>query len=269
MTKARQYLPAGSPGRCWLRSDRRLYDTSPRSHVELVALLAIRGRMRYFVDGNVLTLGPGSLLWAHTDQSHFLLSESAGFDMWVLVLAPDVLHPARLFPPQLAATQGYAPGVRQLGHDALGELSSVARSLRRTADPELLHAGLRWWVARAWSVWRDASPAGTLQLHPAVRRAVEKLRLDTETSLAQIAKQAGTSLSRLRRQFRAETGMSMVEFRTERRLERADALLSQAKPPPLLTAALAAGFGSYSQFYRAFVAAHGITPRRYYAVPEG
>ncbi|MGH8239383.1 MAG: helix-turn-helix domain-containing protein [Steroidobacteraceae bacterium] len=153
------------------------------------------------------------------------------------------------------------------GPEALGELSSVARTLRRTADAELLHVGLRWWVARAWSVWRDANPSGTLRLHPAVRRAVELLRLQTETPLAQIAKQAGASLSTLRRQFRAEIGMSMIEFRTERRLERADALLSQARPPPLLTAALAAGC-SYSQFYRAFVATRGVTPRRYYALPE-
>lgn len=268
MTEAKQYLPSGSPGRCWLRSDRRIHDSSPRRHLELVALLAIRGRMRYFVDGNVLTLGPGSLLWAHTDQSHFLLSESAGFDMWVLVFAPSALNPAQLFPPRLAATHGYSPGVRQLDHDALGELSSVARTLRRTADPELVHVGLRWWVARAWSLWSDASPSGTRQLHPAVRRAVEVLRLQTETPLAQVAKQAGTSLSSLRRQFRAELGMSMIAFRTEQRLDRADALLSQARAPPLLTAALAAGFGSYSQFYRAFVAARGITPRRYYALPE-
>jgi len=268
MTQAKQYLPPGSPGRCWLRSDRRIYDTSPRSHLELVALLAIRGRMRYFVDGSVVTLGSGSLLWAHTDQSHFLLSESPGFEMWVLVLAPELLHPSELFPPRLAAAPGYAPGLRQIGHDGLGELSSIARTLRRTADPDMLRIGLRWWTARAWTVWSEAGPSVTRQLHPSVRRAVETLRLETETPLAQIAKQAGASLSNLRRQFRAELGMSLIEFRTERRLERADAILSQAKPPALLAAALAAGFGSYSQFYRAFVAARGTTPSRYYALPE-
>lgn len=227
-------------------------------------LFGVKGRMRYFMDDRILTLGPGALLWAHTDQSHFLLSESTGFDMWVLVVAPHVLRPAILFPPRFAAGSGHPPEARQLDREAIAELYAIAATLRRSDDPALLSAGLRWWTARAWIAWRDAAKAAGLQAHPAVRRAADVLRSDVEVPLSDIAKRAGLSLSRLRRVFRSETGVGLARFRTERRLERVDAILARSPAPPLLTAALQAGFGSYSQFYRAFAAARGMNPRDYY-----
>ena len=70
---------------------------------DMVALHVLQGRMRYLIDERVVTLGPNALLWAHTDQSHFLLAESADFDMWVFVLAPAHLTPKGLFPPDRAS----------------------------------------------------------------------------------------------------------------------------------------------------------------------
>ena len=220
----------------------------------------VKGRMRYFIDDRILTLGPGALLWAHTDHSHFLLSESSDFDMWVLVIAPWVLSPARIFPPRLAADLNRPPEARLLDDDAVAELAAVAATLRRHDDPALIGAGLKWWTARAWIAWQDAETAAGLRVHPAVRRAADILRDDPEVPLSEIAKHAGLSLSRLRRVFRSETGLGLAEFRTERRLERVDARMARSTAPPLLTAALDAGFGSYSQFYRAFTAARGRIP---------
>jgi AraC-like DNA-binding protein len=263
MAFAKPYLPSGVPGRCWLRSDRRIRDTAPRSHVELVALLVVRGRMRYFIDDRVLTLGPGALLWAHTDQSHVLLEESDDFDMWVLVAAPWVLRPAKLFPPRRAAQAGAAEA-RMLDAAAAAELGAVGAALRGTDDPALVAIGLRWWAARAWSAWHDARTTARRRVHPAVRRAAEMLREDADLNLAQVARRAGLSLSHLGRRFRADTGLGLAAFRTARRLDRVDALMAEAGRTPLLAAALEAGFGSYAQFYRAFVAARGTNPRRYY-----
>ena len=226
--------------------------------------MAVRGRMHYFIDDHILTLGPGALLWAHADQAHFMLSESTDFEMWVLVLAPSILEPARLFPPRLAGETDYSPEARRLDAEIVAELAAVAAALRRTDDPELLATGLRWWTARAWSPWRSASVTTGLRVHPAVRTATEILRTDTKAPLTDVATGAGLSLSHLGRVFRRETGLSLAEFRTAKRLERVDALMAQAMPPPLLIAALDAGFGSYSQFYRATLAARRANPRRYY-----
>lgn len=224
--------------------------------------------MRYLIDDRILTLRAGMLLWAHTDQSHFLLSESPDFDMWVLVSAPSVLRPGTLYPPPLAAEMGHSPDARRIDDGAAAELGLVAATLRRSGDPALIAAGLRWWMARAWIAWQEAPAKAGLKIHPAVRRAADILRADPEVPLALIAKQAGLSLSRLGRVFRSDTGRSLAQFRTERRLERVDALMTRSIAPPLLAAALDAGFGSYSQFYRVFMAVRGTGPREYYAIAE-
>jgi len=260
------YLPPEVAGRCWRRAQRRIRDTTPRSHVELVALFAISGRMVYLIDGQVLTLGPGALLWAHTDQSHVLLSESADFDMWVLVMAPWVLTPERLFPPRLAASTQAAAEARLLDEAAASELRAVAAGLSQTDDSALLEAGLRWWAARAWTAWRGAETTSGRRIHAAVRRAADLLRADPEMPLGVLAARAGLSLSRLGRLFRAETGVGLGAFRTERRLERVDAIMASSTAPSLLTAALDGGFGSYSQFYRVFASARGAKPRDYYSL---
>jgi AraC-like DNA-binding protein len=202
---------------------------------------------------------------AHTNQQHVLLSETPDFDMWVLVVAAHVLQPARLFPPRLAARSDRPPEARILDDHAATELRAVAAG-RATDDPVLLRTGLRWWTARAWFTWQNAATTSSRTIHPAVARAAELLRSDPETPLVTLARRAGLSLSRLSRVFLTDIGFGLAEFRTERRLERVDAIMAASNPPPLLTAALDCGFGSYSQFYRAFTSTRGVTPREYYAV---
>ena len=259
-----RYLPRSVPGLCWRRSDRRRFDTAPRRHAELVALLAISGRMRYLIDERIVTLGAGSLLWAHSDQSHLLLSESADFDMWVLVIAQSVLRPRHLYPPRLAADLDTAPGARIVSPGAVEELATIAATLRRTEDPALMAAGLKWWAARAWTCWREAASMAGAAVHPAVRRAAELIRAEPDLPLPAVAARAGLSASRLGRVFKSETGHSLTAYRTERRLAQVDRAMAEPRAIGLTTAALDAGFGSYAQFYRVFVAVRGVNPRRYY-----
>ncbi len=264
MARANRFLPPDIPGRCWKRSDRRRFDTEPRRHAELVAFLVTAGRMRYLIDRRIVTLAPGMLFFAHSDQSHLLLSESADFDMWVMVIAQPVLRPRRLFPPRLAAELETEPGARIVPPDAVDELATIAASLRTCDDPVLLTTGFRWWAARAWSAWCRAETLAGATVHPAVRRAAEIIRAGPDRTLAAVAAQSGLSPSRLGRVFKAETGRSLTEFRTECRLARVDRAMAAPSRTGLTTAALDAGFGSYAQFYRAFVAARGTGPRRYY-----
>ena len=78
----------------------------------------------------------------------------------------------------------------------------------------------------------------------------------------QIAATLDLSLSRLARVFKAEMGMSLVEYRNRLRLDRFAVLLDRGRTN-LLEAALAAGFGSYAQFHRVFRALRHMTPRDY------
>jgi transcriptional regulator GlxA family with amidase domain len=56
--------------------------------------------------------------------------------------------------------------------------------------------------------------------------------------------------------------MSLVEYRNRLRLERFSMLLDK-QGENLLEAALAAGFGSYAQFHRVFLAQRGTTPGKF------
>ncbi len=93
-------------------------------------------------------------------------------------------------------------------------------------------------------------------------RAVALLGEDPALGGKEIADRLGISLSRLARVFKAEMGMSLVEYRNRLRLDRFGALLEGGRSN-LLEAALDAGFGSYAQFHRVFRALRHATPREY------
>jgi AraC-like DNA-binding protein len=100
--------------------------------------------------------------------------------------------------------------------------------------------------------------------HPAVAAAVRMLTDDPSLRGGDIAKQIGVSLSRFARVFKSDTGMSLVDFRNQLRLERFLSLVDSGGTN-LLEAAYAAGFGSYSQFHRVFRALRGASPRDYFS----
>ncbi len=93
-------------------------------------------------------------------------------------------------------------------------------------------------------------------------QAVALLGDDPSLGGKEIADRLGISLSRLARVFKAEMGMSLVEYRNRLRLDRFGVLLERGRSN-LLEAALDAGFGSYAQFHRVFRALRHATPREY------
>jgi AraC-like DNA-binding protein len=98
--------------------------------------------------------------------------------------------------------------------------------------------------------------------HPMIVHALRLLAKDPSLTGKHLALKLGISLSRLARVFKADTGLSLVEYRNRLRLERFQVLVD-AGGENLLEAALAAGFGSYAQFHRVFRALRGATPREY------
>jgi len=95
-----------------------------------------------------------------------------------------------------------------------------------------------------------------------VTATVAMLAKDPAMGGKEIAGKLDISLSRLARVFKAEMGMSLVEYRNRLRLDRFGVLLDKGRTN-LLEAALAAGFGSYAQFHRVFRALRHMTPREY------
>ena len=79
-----------------------------------------------------------------------------------------------------------------------------------------------------------------------------------------LARRAGISLRHLERHFRAAMGTTIHVHYLGLRLERARQLLRETGLS-VLDVALMTGFGSASQFSRAFAARHGLPPSRYRA----
>jgi AraC-like DNA-binding protein len=102
----------------------------------------------------------------------------------------------------------------------------------------------------------------TTPAHPIVAGTLRLLAKDPSLVGKELAAELGLSVSRLARVFKEQMGMSLVEYRNRLRLERFDVLLDEGGEN-LLEAALAAGFGSYSQFHRVFRALRGMTPKQY------
>jgi AraC-like DNA-binding protein len=105
---------------------------------------------------------------------------------------------------------------------------------------------------------------GPATRHPAVAAAVQMLKDDPSLRGGDIANKIGVSLSRLARVFKSDTGVSLVDYRNQLRLDRFLSLVDSGGSN-LLEAAYTAGFGSYSQFHRVFRAMRGASPREYFS----
>jgi AraC-like DNA-binding protein len=97
---------------------------------------------------------------------------------------------------------------------------------------------------------------------PVVVKVAQLLADDPAMTGDDLGAKLRLSVSRIARLFKSEMGMSLVEYRNRLRLERFSTLLDR-KGANLLEAALAAGFGSYAQFHRVFLAQRGLTPGKF------
>jgi AraC-like DNA-binding protein len=114
---------------------------------------------------------------------------------------------------------------------------------------------------------RNPAPsAGAPGHNRLVTATVALLAKDPGMGGKEMAGRVNISLSRLARVFKAEMGMSLVEYRNRLRLDRFSVLVDRGGTN-LLEAALAAGFGSYAQFHRVFRALRHTTPREYLRRP--
>jgi len=105
-------------------------------------------------------------------------------------------------------------------------------------------------------------PEGSARPKPVVQKATRMLAEEPALTAEELGARLGLSASRVARVFKAEMGVSLVEYRNRLRLERFFSLLDH-RGDNMLDAALSAGFGSYAQFHRVFVALRGTTPGRF------
>jgi AraC-like DNA-binding protein len=181
-------------------------------------------------------------------------------------------------PPEVVRDVGRAEGLEcggdMDGRFAFGDevLASLLARLRRhhAAEPSLIggEGTAREAILRVLARAADRPPEWVLDSsafdRPAMARIVTFLdeRLAERLELADVARVTGLSPSHFERKFRLSTGMSVMKFRTGRRIRAALRRL-QAAPESLPDLSTRLGFCSHSHFTRTFHAWTGMTPLRY------
>ena len=95
-----------------------------------------------------------------------------------------------------------------------------------------------------------------------IAKAVRLLNEDPSRTLGDLSYGCSLSISRLSHLFRAETGLTLKEFRRNRRLEAAMKMLATTDMP-IKQIAYTLGYRHTSSFVRAFAVDVGVSPSDY------
>jgi AraC-like DNA-binding protein len=261
----RETLPLrhGADGEIWLH-EASAYRHPRHRHAELELNLALSGRAAYLVADRIVELPRNGLLWLFPAHDHVIAHQSPDFRMWIVVFRSPLV---RRWVEAGGPLRGRSPGFglcRDIDASAARELASTCASLYGVEDLALLNAGLGYLLLAAWRAFSAASPATGNRgpIDPHVARAAMLIRADPTKSGAALAAAVGLSRAHLSRRFNRQMGTTLRNFRSRSRVDRFLDLIDR-DGGTLLAAALAAGFGSYGQFYRTFRATTGHAPRRY------
>lgn len=231
-------------------------------HNELELNLVVRGRATVVAGGDAVALERGSLLWLPPGYGHGLSDHDGDCLVWVAFFTPTLVRRncPREVVQSLLQVDG-CPPVRRLPPARTAFLHTVFDDLVDAA-PDRFEVGLPYALLTAWDAYTHYERAHVEDVHEAVLRAAFLLSNEPgDERLDELASRVGLSTSTLSRSFKRYMGMSVVEYRNARRLDRFFEL-SRAGVG-VTTAAMRAGFGSYPQFYRVFKKATGRSPRQH------
>lgn len=261
----------------------------PHYHVELELNLVARGCVTYVVHGKRFRFETRSLLWLFPAQEHQLVDRSEDAQYYVAVFKPSMIRQAcrgqryqalkakqpeqdtvlhsLLTPPAFELLRRTMEEIVKDGLDPdilnreAGFGLSPAFSFSHP-DPDWLNAALRHLLLMAWRCQQQQTERHSeVELHPGVLRALQILETDeAPETFAALASQCGVSYPHFCRLFHRQVGVTLSRYRNSLRLSR---FFTACQSPRInmLEAVYAAGFGSYSQFYRVFVEAYGAGPR--------
>lgn len=259
-------LPAQLDGNVWRYANpadaNRLHH-----HAELELNLVTQGKGTYLLGGRRYEIRRGDLLWLFPAQEHVLVEQTTKFEMWIAVFRRRMVKRSAVDPGTKALQQQSFSGdtCRRLTQHDLDRFEELFEELSSSQDEHgLMNAGLSYILLHAWRCFQRAAEVPVRELHPAVERAVRMIAAESsEDGLAALAHRAGLSTSRLSRLFKQQTGLTLVDFRNRKRVERFQQIYAANRNRTLLDAALEAGFGSYPQFHRVCLQVLGCSPHEY------
>jgi len=203
----------------------------------------------------IRTVRPRGALWLYLNQSPHVV-EAPGDESVVVGRGWLVITPLLV------------------GHDLVGVMyNDAALTHSPVNEDQQVRAAIFCGLLAALVLSRRGTVAwqflpGEAERSRLVQQVLYLLTKEPQVSGDRIAKEMGISAGHLARSFKAEMGVSLVEYRNRLRIERFFTALERGRGS-LLEAALEAGFGSYAQFYRVYRKMLGTPPRQHLASRNG
>lgn len=266
-------------------------------HNELELNIVARGHVTYVTSAGRFTFGPRTLLWLFPAQEHQLVDRSDDAQNYVAVFKPGMIQRACRSAKYRELLRKTVEGDRVVhtvldpaGFDFLCHL--MERMMRGSLDPDILNresgygagsdfhyehgdpdalnAGLHHLLLLCWGLQSEGVPGRRgVELHPSISKALRLLADDAWTgSLESLAGECGLSGAHFSRLFASQVGVPVSRYRNSLRLGRFWEQMRKPVRPTLMEAVLAAGFGSYAQFYKVFSNAYGAGPREVLLTPQ-
>ena len=224
-------------------------------HAEPELNLIAAGHAAFGVGDATMSVSAGDLLWWPPGQDHVLLDASPDLDLYVIGVTPAFSE--QVLAGRVSGGSGGATRLRVDGNTLKGLQTACAARLAGgdTAAIER-HVG---------DLWREAHRlrARIPDHHPLTARALRSLLGRPDLKRGELARMIHANPSEVSRNFHRDIGLTLIAYRTRLRLIHFIELVERGHRR-FLTAAIDAGFGSYSQCHRAFQQAFDCTPRVFF-----
>ncbi len=259
--------------------DRR-YIRPPHFHGQVELLLIRSGQATLRLGTRAEVVRARQLCWVLPGVPHVMVGFSDDFDMWVVELDAEVAGASwramTCAPEFCGATtdspfSGWAAALGdqlagrstvEVGAEDMRGLAALASHVWVTESPDEARGALRALCDRAL---RISLPSADVRREASVGQLASCLLLASPLlDREAVAAELGVSTGFLSRTFHRDLGVTFVEHRARTRVAHFLALVHDARRN-LLSAALDAGFGSYSQFHRIFTRVSGSRPSDYLA----
>jgi len=223
-------------------------------HLEPELNLVAEGRGSFGTGESKLWVEAGDLIWWKPGQDHELLTASEDFRLYACAVTPQFSD--RVLGPTSGSTLESPHNIR-LSPEALAELvkscaiAGLARQDRAAQE------------ARVAELWREAHALHAPRPHVVTAKTLRALLAEPDMGRDDLAARAGCYPSELSRHFHRDMGETLTACRSRIRLLRFIEAVDRGATN-LLDAALAGGFGSYSQCHRVFQRTFGFCPRKFF-----
>lgn len=275
--------------RIFYNADQEMKPVSLHYHDFHKILILLAGNVSYMIEGRTFLLKPGDLVLVHAGAMHRpVLHDHSLYERIILYLSPrfynsiedniiqhdpeekETVLSHSLFrkttPGDLVRPEPSSCGLFTAVFEQMKQLSGEtgenrilgSNIYRRLKTIELILLLMR--NTQETPIPEIREPAAAPMAEHIMTFISRNLR-DPDLCVDLIADKVGLNRSYLMHYFKEQTGFTVGNYITEKRLFLAGELISQGNS--LTETCYECGFGSYSSFYRAYCAKYGHTPRKH------